>query len=252
LKKQGTAANRSPCFFWFELLPAFGNRWPVAVSISKYAFVILLALGPRATVPAADAPPPRTIIVFGDSITAGGALGQKDADKLWLRIIERESGGALKMVNEGKGGRPSASRPEFDAMLARQPKADLLLIALGMNDSRDLTDQCVPKAVANLRYMIGHGRERYGMKLPILIVGPSNLNKAALGPTKPVANEREAKLRELNAGFATLAKEMNCDFVSLFGVVPESSLTRDGVHPDVAGNAAIAEFLKPRLTPKNP
>jgi hypothetical protein len=41
------------------------------------------------------------------------------------------------MLNEGKDGRPTASRSEFDAMLSRQPRVNLLVIALGMNDSRE-------------------------------------------------------------------------------------------------------------------
>lgn len=192
--------------------------------------------------------PSRTIIVFGDSITAGGALPAKDRDKLWLRQVEQESKGTLKLINEGKGGRPTASLPDFDAMLQRQPKADGLYIALGMNDSRDLKDTCVPNAVANLREMIVRARKHFGLSLPVLLVGPSNINKAALGPTKPIGNEREAKLRELNTAFAALAKETSCDFLSLFGVVPDGSLTKDGVHPDAAGNAAIAAAFKTAST----
>lgn len=203
-------------------------------------FSILVCL---TSCPGADGVAPRTIVVFGDSITAGGALPGKDRDKLWLRMIEREARGALVLVNEGKGGRPTASRPEFDAMLMRQPRMDLLVIALGMNDSRDITDACVPKAVANVRYMIDSARKQRGANLPILLVGPTNINKEALGPTKPIANEREAKLQELGQAFEKLAREMNCNFVSLFGVVPTESLTKDGVHPDVDGNAAIAKSL---------
>ena len=198
---------------------------------------------------AADAPKPRTVVVFGDSITQGGALPAKDHAQLWLLAVERDSKGALKMVNEGKGGRPTASRPDFDAMLARHPHADGLVIALGTNDSRDITDACVPKAVANVRYMIDQARNAYGAALPILLVGPPNINKAALGPSKPIANEREAKLRESGDAFAKLAQEAHCDSVSWFGVIPETSLTKDGVHPDAAGNAAIAEVMKKKLLP---
>ena len=189
---------------------------------------------------------PRTIVVFGDSITAGGALPAKEREQLWLRLLERNSKGSLRLINEGKGGRPTASLPDFDAMLQRQPKPDELVIALGMNDSRDLKDTCVPNAVANIREMMLRARKNFGPQLPVLIVGPSNINKTALGPTKPIGNEREAKLRELNAAFATLAKETGCDFLSLFGVVPDSSLLKDGVHPDAAGNAAIAAAFKSR------
>jgi acyl-CoA thioesterase-1 len=56
--------------------------------------------------------------------------------------------------------------------------------------------------------------------------------------SKPIANEREAKLRDIG-----------CEFVSTFGVVPEASMTKDGVHPDAAGNAAMAKALLGRLVP---
>ncbi len=205
--------------------------------------VLLLALLSLVSLHAADSVQPRTVVVFGDSITAGGALPGKDREQLWLRLIEKESHQTLALVNEGKGGRPTASRKEFDEMLTRQPRIDLLVIALGMNDSRDITESCVPKAEANLRYMIGQARKKHGATLPVLLVGPSNINKSALGPTKPIANQREAKLKELGEAFNKLAAEMNSSFVSLFGVVPNSALLKDGVHPDVSGNAAIAQVM---------
>lgn len=205
-----------------------------------------------AVAPALGAEPPakpRTVVVFGDSITAGSALPAEQRDQMWLHLVEQESKGQLKVVNEGKGGRPTQSVPEFEAMLLRQPRADVLVIALGTNDSRDITAECVPKAVANVRKMIEHARLTYGPNKPMLLVGPPNINKSALVATKPIANEREAKLRELGAAFAALAKELGCDFVSLFGVVPETSMMKDGVHPDPAGNVAIARAILPKLTP---
>ena len=198
---------------------------------------------------AAEAQPPVTVVVFGDSITAGGALPVDEREHLWLRAVERESQGSVTLVNEGKGGRPSASRDEFDQMLARQLRIDRLVIALGMNDSRDITEQCVPKAVANLRYMITQARKKHGAALPVLLVGPSNINKSALGPTKPIADQREARLKELGAAFKKLAAEMDASYVSLFGVVPENSLLKDGVHPDAAGNEAIARVMKKAIAP---
>ncbi len=224
----------------------------VTIRISARAgatVILLLACSFIASALSTVAAEPRTVIVFGDSITEGGALPKSERTNTWVYVVERESKGSLAMVNEGKGGRPTASLKEFDAMLARRAKADVLVLALGTNDSRDITDDCVPKAVANLRAMITKARATYGAKLRVLLVGPPNINKSALGPTKPIANEREAKLVEQGAAFAKLAKELNCDFVSLFGVVPESTLLKDGVHPDVAGNAAIARTILPKLSP---
>lgn len=192
---------------------------------------------------------PRTVIVFGDSITQGGALPADQRDQAWVTLIQKQTVGQLKLVNEGKGGRPTDSVKEFDAMLLKHPHADQLVIALGTNDSRDITDQCVPKAVKNIRTMITKARAVYGEQLPILLVGPPNINKAALGPTKPIANEREGKLKELGAAFEKLAQEEKCDFVSLFGVVPDARLTKDGVHPDAAGNVPIAKTIQAKLVP---
>ncbi len=195
----------------------------------------------------AQSPDARIVIVFGDSITAGGALPQSQRSQLWVTQVQQQSAGALTLLNEGKGGRPTNSLTEFNAMLSRHAKADALVIALGMNDSRDITPQCVPKAVANLRAMIEKARAAYGANLPVLLVGPSNINKAALVATKPIGNEREAKLRELGAAFEKLAVEVKCEFISLFGVVPDASLLKDGVHPDGAGNDAIAKMMGSRV-----
>ena len=214
----------------------------------KHRLLAILALL-AAIVGVLYAAEPQTVIVFGDSITAGGALPANERDAVWVRVVERESKGRLRMVNEGKGGRPTDSVKEFEAMLARQPQAAVLVIALGTNDSRDITAACVPKAVANVRAMIAGARQQFGAKLRILLAGPPNINKAALVATKPIANEREAKLRDIGDAFAALAKETGCEFTSLFGTVPEASMTKDGVHPDAAGNAAIARAMLAKLAP---
>lgn len=192
---------------------------------------------------AAQAEEPCVVVVFGDSITAGGALPAAERSQAWVRLVEKLSEGKLRLVNEGKGGRPTDSVKDFDAMLQRNPHADVLVIALGTNDSRDITEACVPKAVKNVRAMVDGGRKAYGPKLRVLLVGPPNIRKDALGPTKPIADQRDAKLRELGAALARLAQETQCEFVSLYGVVPPSSLMRDGVHPDAVGNAALAKVL---------
>jgi acyl-CoA thioesterase-1 len=189
----------------------------------------------------------RTVVVFGDSITAGIMLAPADRGKAWPQVVENDSRGTLRMINEGKGGRPSASLAEFDEMLKRQSKPDLLVIALGMNDSRDITAECVPKATANIRAMVMRCRQTWGPETPVLIVGPTNINKGALGPTKNIGKEREAKLRELGDAFAVLARGLSCDYISLFGSVPDTSLTADGVHPNVVGNAAIAAVMFSKL-----
>lgn len=189
-------------------------------------------------------PGTRTVIVFGDSLTEGKSGG----DRAWVKAVERESHGRLRMINEGKGGRATGDgKNEFDRMTAKHPRCDLMVIALGTNDSRDLKAGSVEKAAANVQHMIDRARQCYGSALEVLILAPPNLNKAALVATKPIANEREAQLKALGTAFENLARDKQCRFLSLFGTVPEESMTKDGVHPDPAGHAAMAKRILPAI-----
>ena len=190
---------------------------------------------------------PKVVVIYGDSITAGAKLAPGELSRLWVLQVEAKSKGTLHTVNEGKGGRPTDSLEEFDEMLKRQPKADLLVIALGGNDARDTSGKCVPNALKNLKAMITRARKTYGGKLPILLVAPTNIRKDALGPSKPIGDQREANLLALNAAYPDLAKTENCAFVSLHGVLPKAGLGLDGVHPDAAGHDEITKVMLPAI-----
>jgi acyl-CoA thioesterase-1 len=185
---------------------------------------------------------PRTfrVLCFGDSLTEGKSMLPEEQPRVWPNLVEQNSGGKFRPLNEGKGGRPTDSLGEFHAVLEKHRGAyDLLVIALGGNDARDVSGQCVPNAVTNLREMVRLARtERPG--LPILLAGPANIRKDALGPTRPIANERDQNLRDLTAAYEPLARELSCDFVALYGAIPLESLAADGVHPDAKGNEPIA------------
>jgi acyl-CoA thioesterase-1 len=214
--------------------------------MSAWIKILLMAgagLGLRA-----EAVEPITVVVFGDSITAGSNLPPgTPKEALWLRTVEKASDGKFLLVNEGRGGRPTAAVGEFDAALARNPKCDLLIIALGGNDARDVSGACVANAVKNLRKLIERARQRYGGGMPILLASPFNINKERLGPSYNIREERDANLRELTAAFEQLAAETGCAFTNLYGILPPESLMTDGVHPDTAGNRAIAEHILPKL-----
>jgi acyl-CoA thioesterase-1 len=197
--------------------------------------------------PMLSAAEPRTVIVFGDSITEGNELPPADRPRVWVNLVQTQSQGRLHMVNQGKGGRPTASLGEFEHMLAQQPRPDILVIALGANDSRNIHDDCVPAAVKNLTAIIARARDTWGPQLTILLIAPTNIRKDTLGPTRPIGDQRDAKLRELGAAYQALATGQHCDFLSLYGLIPADSLTKDGVHPDAAGNELIAAAILPKL-----
>ena len=214
--------------------------------------VILVALGGLLhAAPGAGGDQPGVVMIFGDSITAGSKLPKAQLDRLWVNQLQTAAGDKLKIVNEGRPGRETNSVGEFRAALKRNPQVSLLVLALGMNDSRDITDRCVPAAVKHLREMIQAARAACGPQLSVLILGPTNINKEALGPTKSIGDQREQKLQELGTAFEGLAKELGCDYISLLGVVPASSLLVDGVHPDPAGNDPIFRAMSAKVLPAN-
>lgn len=185
----------------------------------------------------------KRILFFGDSITAGSALPSDEKGQVWPTLIEKGSRGAFQSLNAGKGGRPSDSFNELVGELARNLPVDLLVIALGTNDSRDLAPDCADRAASHIERMIVHARSRGVPKL--ILIAPCNINLAALGPTKPIGRERDAQLRRIGAACRTLSQRLNVAFADIYGIVSPQNLTRDGVHPSAAGNREIADYLLP-------
>lgn len=216
-------------------------------TIAALAFLMLAISGPDCPASGNAAKQNAVILVFGDSLAAGNMLPAADREHLWVRRAARDSGGRLTPINEGKGGRPTGSVADFKAALARHPGATALAIMLGTNDSRDTSAQCVAKATANITAMIEHARAVRGADFSILLIAPPNINKDALGPSKPIASEREANLRNLADAYRALSEKHNTRFATLHGILPPETLAKDGVHPDARGNDLIAAALLPDL-----
>ncbi len=186
---------------------------------------------------------PFLVLCFGDSLTEGKSMRPEEQSLVWPKVVEQLSQGKFRLLNEGLGGRPTDSLPDFlKALNQHGDTADVLVIALGGNDARDVSGNCVPNALKNIREMIRLARASRS-NLPILLVGPANIRKDTLGPSKPIANEREQNLLDLNAAYLELAGELNCYFTSWYDVVPPESLEMDGVHPDATGNRPLAEKI---------
>jgi len=181
-----------------------------------------------------------SVLYFGDSITAGSSLPPDEKPLLWITLVEQASHGKFQAINEGLGGRPTDSLPDFKTALQKHGTAyAIMVIALGGNDARDISGNCVPNALKNIREMVALTRAARP-EIPILLVGPTNIRKDTLGPTKPIANERDQNLHDLNVAYEKLAPELHCHFVSLYGVIPAACLEVDGVHPNGEGNKPIA------------
>jgi len=203
-----------------------------------------LALAILVTAPAQAAP--KIVVAYGDSITLGNALPEAQRDRVWVRRVEQRAPGRLKLINESQAGRWARQLDQFDAMLRRQPRADVLVLALGTNDSNEISARMVARTTENLRTMMTRAQRAWGETLRVVIVGPPQL-RPDRRPDARVATARNERLRALNAAFEDLARDTRARFMSLYGVPDDATLEADGMHPDAAGNEAIARALYPVL-----
>ena len=190
----------------------------------------LLALGLSA--PAAGAPP-KTVVFFGDSLTAGYGLDDP-ATQAYPALIQQKIAAAglpWRVVNAGLSGETSAGGLRRVDWILRQP-VDVFVLELGGNDGL----RGIPPATtaANLQAIIDRVRAR-APAARIVLVGieaPPNM-----GPdfTRPFA-----------AIFPALAKRNHLPLVPflLAGVAVHPDLTQaDGIHPNAKGHAVVAETV---------
>jgi acyl-CoA thioesterase I len=208
----------------------------------KYIILpLLLVLAAPAPSWASEATESKTIVVLGDSLTAGYGLDPAQAFPAIVPKKVDESGLKFNVINGGVSGDTSAGGlRRLDWLLKR--KVDVLVIALGGNDGlRGLSPRAMRK---NLQSIIDRTREKYP-EAQIVIAGmrmPPNLGEYAT---------------EFDRVFPELARENKLVLVPflLEGVGGKSELNLpDQIHPTAEGQKIIAEnvwsILKPLLAPK--
>ena len=173
----------------------------------------------------------RTIVFFGDSLTAG--LGV-DPDDAYPAVIQRkldEAGRPWRVVNAGLSGETTAGGLRRLECILRQP-ADIFVIELGGNDGlRGIPPET---SRSNLQAMIERLRERYP-RVKVVLAGmqlPTNL-----GPDYT---------RQFAAIYPDLAGKYHTALIPflLEGVGGVASLNQaDGIHPTAEGHRRVAETV---------
>ncbi len=181
----------------------------------------------------------KTMLILGDSLTAGFGL---DPDEAYPALIQKkvdEAGLPWRVINAGLSGDTTAGGLRRIDWLLRQ-RVDLLLLELGGNDGL----RGIPPAVSrvNLQAMIDRVRAKYP-SVRIVIAGMQ----------MPV-NMGEVHRREFAAIFPAIAEANKAVLIPFLlegvGGVPELNLP-DGIHPTAEGHRLVAEtvwkFLAPLL-----
>jgi acyl-CoA thioesterase I len=181
--------------------------------------------------------PPKVILFFGDSLTAGYGLS---VDEAFPALIEQRfvsTGRKAKVINSGLSGETTAGGLSRIDWALRQP-VDVFVLELGANDG--LRGLPLDQTQKNLQAIIDKVKAK-NPKAKIVIAGmmvPPNMG--------PDYSTRFSKI------FPELAKKNNATLIPflLQDVAGNEKLNlADGIHPNPQGHKIVAENVYKVLTP---
>jgi acyl-CoA thioesterase I len=179
----------------------------------------------------------RTIIFFGDSLSAGYGVDQDEAFPALIQAKIDQAGRPWRVVNAGLSGETTAGGLRRLDWILRQ-KVDIFVIELGGNDG--LRGIAPATTRSNLTAMIERVRQRYpdakvviaGMQMPTNMGPEYTRDFAAIYP------------EVARTGGAVLIPFL----LDRVGGVPTLNLP-DGIHPTAEGHKIVAETVWRALQP---
>jgi len=175
--------------------------------------------------------PPKAMLFFGDSLTAGYGLSPEEA---FPALVEKEfnkKSTLVKVTNAGLSGETSAGGLTRIDWVLRQP-IDVFVLELGANDG--LRGLPLDQTRKNLQGIIDKVKAKYPQAKLVLagMMVPPNMGKQYSSEFKSI--------------YPDLAKKNNGTLVPflLEGVGGNEKLNQaDGIHPNVEGHRVIARNL---------
>lgn len=173
----------------------------------------------------------KTIVFFGDSITAGYGIPIENAFPAIIQQKIDKEGLKYRVVNAGLSGETTAGGlNRVDWILRSKP--DVFVLELGGNDG--LRGLSLEESEKNLKAIIKKVREA-NPNAKVILAGmqiPPNLGQ-----------DYTTKFKSL---FPTISKEMNTEFIPFLlegvGGDPKLNLS-DGIHPNQKGHEIVAETV---------
>jgi acyl-CoA thioesterase-1 len=176
------------------------------------------------------------IIAFGDSLTAGFGLSEKESYPYLMQEKLKADGYDYEVVNAGVSGDTSLGGLERSDWVLNQENAKILVLELGANDM--IRGVPVAKMKENLDKII---RKAKAKNLKVLLCG-------MLAPPTMGAEYQ----REFTMAFPNLATEHKVEFLPflLENVAMKKELNQaDGIHPNAEGEKIMADNIYKALKP---
>lgn len=186
---------------------------------------------------------PRTIVFFGDSLTAGYGLEEPAAEAYPALIRKKIDAAGLpwRVVNAGLSGETTSGGARRIDWILRQP-IDVFVLALGGNDGLRGIEPAISRA--SLQRIMDRVREK-NPAAQIVLAGM--MMPPSLGADY---------VHEFAAMYPALAKKNSAGLIPflLAGVAGDPALNQpDQIHPTAQGQAVVAETvwkaIQPLLTP---
>ena len=198
--------------------------------------MLAILAGCVAVVPAAE---PRTIIFFGDSLTAGYGLPDPASQAYPALIQEKITAAGLdwKTVNAGLSGETTSAGLRRVDWILRQ-HVDIFVLALGANDGLRGIDPSVARA--NLQKILDHVRAR-NPKARLVLAGMQI----------PPAMGQDYS-REFQRIYPEVAEKNDAVLIPflLDGVGGDAELNQpDRIHPTAKGHERVADVVWKVLRP---
>ncbi len=199
---------------------------------------LLLALGLAGAARARE-PLERTIVFFGDSLTAGYGLADPGRQSYPARVQAKVDAEHLpwRVVNAGLSGETSAGGLRRIDWVLKQ-RADVFVLELGANDGLRGTPPDVTRA--NLQAIVDHVRSAY----------PNS--KVVIAGMRMPPNMGEDYAEAFQAIFPALAKSNRAVLLPflLEGVAERPELNQaDGMHPNASGDEIVAAAVWKTIHP---
>jgi acyl-CoA thioesterase-1 len=185
---------------------------------------------------AGAASPPRTVVVLGDSLSAGYGLKIQEG---WVHLLEQRlaaQGYEYRVVNASVSGETTQGGLARLPRVLETHKPDVVIIELGGNDG--LRGLPLGASRENLKKSIDLARKANARVVLVGMVIPPNY-----GP------RYGQQFRDM---FAALAQEYQLSFVPFFldkVALNPDLMQADGIHANAKGQPQLLENLWPKLKP---
>jgi acyl-CoA thioesterase-1 len=189
---------------------------------------------PRPALPVSSGKP--KIVAFGDSLTAGFGLAEKESYPYLLQKKLETGGYDYEVINAGVSGETSLGGLERIDWVLEQENVQILILELGANDL--LRGLPVAKMKENLSTII---KKAQAKNIKILLCG-------MLAPPTMGANYQ----REYSDAFPDLATEYKVEFLPflLENIALNKELNQaDGIHPNSKGAAVMTANIYKAVQP---